>query len=74
MLFRARLLDLDYMPGSESLEVALFREQEIPWNELAFRTIDETLKHFFRDRRNGNYPLHIGDIAPAPAIKIPVSG
>ena len=74
MLFRARLLDLDYMPGIESLEVALFSEQEIPWGELAFRTINETLKHFFHDRRSGNYPLHIGDISPAPAAKNPVSG
>ena len=36
MMFRARLLDLDFSPGTESLEVRLVLEDEIPWNELAF--------------------------------------
>jgi len=30
VLFRAKLLDLDFSPGIESLEVRLFEEQEIP--------------------------------------------
>ncbi len=38
LIFRARLLDLDFGPGAESLEVRLFDEHEIPWEELAFRT------------------------------------
>ncbi len=33
MMFRARLLDLDFGPGPESLEVRLFREDEIPWED-----------------------------------------
>ena len=35
LLFRARLLNLDFSPGIESLEVALFTEQEIPWERLS---------------------------------------
>ena len=35
LLFRAQLLDLDFSPGSESLEVRLFTENEIPWDEIA---------------------------------------
>lgn len=69
LLFRARLLDLDYDPGEESLEVALFSESEIPWNEIAFRTVHRTLKHYFEDRRSGHFPLHFGDVerrAPNP--------
>ena len=65
MMFRSRLLDLDFGPGSESLEVALFEEHEIPWNELAFPTITQTLKLFFEDRRRaryGSHGLHLGDI------------
>lgn len=50
MLFRARLLDLDFAAGSESLEVALFKESEIPWDELAFLTIRTTLEHYFAER------------------------
>ncbi len=51
MMFRARLLDLDFGPGPESLEVRLFREEEIPWEEIAFRTIGRTLRNYFLDRK-----------------------
>ncbi len=62
LLFRAQLLDLDYAPGVESLEVGLFTEQEIPWNELAFAVVKETLERYFKDRSSGNYALQIDDI------------
>lgn len=62
MLFRARLLDLDFSPGSESLEVRLFGEHEIPWDEIAFRQIKYSLKHYFEDRRNGQFTFHIGEL------------
>ena len=51
MLFRAKLLDLDFSPGVESLEVELFGENDIPWDTLAFRPIRMTLEHFFADRK-----------------------
>ena len=57
MMFRARLLDLDFAPGPESLEVRLFHEDEIPWEELAFRTIGRTLRTYFLDRKLGTFPL-----------------
>ena len=62
LLFRGSLKDLDFSPGSESLEVALFREEEIPWEELAFPVIRETLKHYFQDRENGLFIPRVGDI------------
>lgn len=62
MMFRARLLDLDYSPGIESLEVALYKEEDIPWDELAFTTIRATLKLYFQDRRQGKFSLHTGDV------------
>lgn len=58
VMYRARLLDLDFHPGSESLDVALFDEKDIPWDQLAFRTIHYTLKHFIDDRVSGNFPVH----------------
>ena len=64
IFYRARLLDLEFGPGAESLEVALFRESEIPWKELAFRTISATMRHYFADRRNGPYRLHADEILP----------
>lgn len=66
LFFRARLLDVNFGPGTESLEVALFREEEIPWNEVAFASVRETMKRYFSDRKNGSYTFHMGDILPAP--------
>ena len=65
VVFRARLLDLDFSAGDETLEVALFREHEIPWESIAFRTIAMTLRHYFADRHQGSYQFHVGDIAIA---------
>ncbi len=62
LLLRGRLLDLDFRPGSESLEVRLFEEPEIPWKELAFAAIRRTLRLYFEDRRAGQYPVRMGDV------------
>jgi ADP-ribose pyrophosphatase YjhB (NUDIX family) len=59
---RARLLDPHLAPGPETLEARLFAEHEVPWDELAFRTVRETLRHFFADRAGGRFELHTGDI------------
>jgi ADP-ribose pyrophosphatase YjhB (NUDIX family) len=61
-LFRGRLLDLDFSPGAESLEVRLFQEAEVPWDTLAFPSIARTLHHYFEDRRAGAFRLHTGTI------------
>jgi ADP-ribose pyrophosphatase YjhB (NUDIX family) len=62
LFYRARLVDLEFKPGVESLEVALFDEAKIPWKEIAFRTVDLTLKHWFADRARGSYGFHAEDI------------
>jgi ADP-ribose pyrophosphatase YjhB (NUDIX family) len=62
LFYRARLTDLDFSPGEESLETALFEEHEIPWDELAFPVITETLKHYFADLPNNQFPMRTQDI------------
>ena len=62
VLFRAQLLDLDFKPGIESLDVRLFSEEEIPWDKLAFRVIREPLKRYFEERRQGEPGFHMGTI------------
>lgn len=62
MLFRARLLDLDFSPGEESLEVELFRREQIPWQELAFPTVALALQKYFEDRESGVFSQHMADI------------
>ena len=64
IFYRGRLLDLEFGPGAESLEVQLFAEGQIPWQEIAFRTISTTLRHYFADRRAGAYGFHSGEILP----------
>jgi ADP-ribose pyrophosphatase YjhB (NUDIX family) len=62
MLFRGRLLDLDYSPGEESLDVRLMGEEEIPWEQMAFPTVSEALRLYFADRANGSFPVRMLDI------------
>jgi hypothetical protein len=68
MMFRARLLDLDFGPGDESLEVALFDEANIPWEALAFRTISRTIRNYFLDRRLGQFPLRVSALERPPPL------
>jgi ADP-ribose pyrophosphatase YjhB (NUDIX family) len=66
LFYLARLVDLDFAAGIESLEVKLFSERDIPWDELAFPTIRTTLELFFADRvkirEGGAYGFHSQDI------------
>ena len=64
LYYRARMLDTSLAPGPETIEARLFREDEVPWDQLAFRTVRQTLELFFADRRHGGtFPVHAGDIA-----------
>jgi ADP-ribose pyrophosphatase YjhB (NUDIX family) len=69
VMFRARLIDLDFAPGSESLEVRLFHEDEVPWEQLAFRTITRTLRNFFLDRKLGRFGVHVSAFERRPAAR-----
>lgn len=61
-LFRARLLDLDFSPGIESLDVKLLSEQDIPWDDIAFRVIHDPLRRYFEERSAGKLGFHMGVI------------
>ena len=62
LYYRARLISDVFDPGHETLEARLFREDEIPWDELAFRTVRETLLRYFSDQRAGRFGIHAFDI------------
>lgn len=67
IIYRARLLDLDFQPGEESLEATLMGEEQIPWDEIAFRSVSYTLKAFFEDQRRGLFDLHTTSLSiPLP--------
>jgi ADP-ribose pyrophosphatase YjhB (NUDIX family) len=60
LFYLAELKHLGFAPGVESLDVQMFTEAQIPWDDLAFPTIRKTLELFFADR--GNYGFHSHDI------------
>ncbi|NJD31034.1 MAG: NUDIX hydrolase [Gammaproteobacteria bacterium] len=53
VMFRARLPTPEFGAGPESLEVMLCEEAEIPWQDIAFRSVDFALRRYLDDRRQG---------------------
>jgi len=53
VMFRARLPEPRFGAGAESLEVMLCEESAIPWQDIAFRSVDFALRRYFEDRRRG---------------------
>ena len=66
LMFRGRLKDGHASPGHESLEVRLCAEDEIPWDQIAFTVVHETLRQYFAERRAGVFGPHVGDIIREP--------
>jgi hypothetical protein len=62
MFYRARLLSDVFDPGFETIEARLFTQEEIPWDEIAFRTVKETLERYFEDRARGQFSVHTFDV------------
>ena len=58
LFYRAKLLSERFDPGHETVEARLFGEHEIPWDEIAFTTVRETLLRYFDDLRRGSFGLH----------------
>ena len=64
ILYRGLLRAGNYAAGPESLEVELFKEADIPWQELAFPIVTDTLKEYFEDRKTGVFPVRISEVEP----------
>ena len=62
LYYLAELTSDQFNPGFETQEARLFLKSEIPWEELAFRTVQETLKHYFEDRQTGVFKVHAFNI------------
>jgi len=67
-MFRARILVPEYGPTRESSEVKLLLEEDIPWDDIAFTVIQETLLHYFRDRAAGRFEFQSLELAKPPDI------
>ena len=60
--YRAKLLSDQFDPGPETIKAQLFAEDEIPWDEIAFRTVKETLQLYFADAKRQRFGFHQIDI------------
>ena len=49
IIYLSSLKGETFYPGIESLDVKLFKEEEIPWDDLAFESIKETLRFYFKN-------------------------
>lgn len=62
MLFRGWLKDTQVSPGVETLEARLFKEDEMPWDRIAFESIGNALQRYYSDRRTGEFRLHTATV------------
>ena len=68
VFYRAQLATPELAPGEESLDARLLAEADIPWDQIAFSTVEATLRWFLADRRAGRFIMHTGRITP-PATR-----
>lgn len=68
LFYRGRLISPEYAAGEESLEVALFDPHDIPWHDLAFRSVSYCLERYLADRTQGNFSFHESELAPLPSM------
>ena len=64
LFYRGRLHEPEFSSGVESLETTLFAEADIPWDEIAFRSVSLCLKAYFADRSAGSFGFHENDLLP----------
>ncbi len=56
--FLAKALGPELDPGPETLEARWYGLDEIPWDNLAFKSVSTTLKHYLRERATGHFETH----------------
>jgi len=64
LIFRGPLKDKKFRSGYESLETLLFKEHEIPWDDLAFTVVREVLRQYYKDFLKGVFPFYMDEILP----------
>lgn len=62
LFFKGDLSSGKFSAGVESLEVRLFTEAEVPWDDIAFAVVKSTLKQYFDDRRKKHFPVRMYDV------------
>lgn len=65
LFYRGRMTDPHFAAGEESLEVSLCHPEQIPWSELAFRSVSLCLEYYLADRAKGTYRFHETELPAA---------
>jgi ADP-ribose pyrophosphatase YjhB (NUDIX family) len=59
VFFRAELVGGRFGVGHESMDAALYAQADIPWPELAFPSVEFTLRRYLADREAGRESSHL---------------
>ncbi|MBL8430314.1 MAG: NUDIX hydrolase [Dechloromonas sp.] len=65
LFYRGRMRSPHFSPGIESLEVCLFHPDQIPWHDLAFRSVTLCLERYLGDMATGIFGFHETNISAA---------
>ena len=63
LFFTAKLVS-DIAVGAESLDVGMFTEEEVPWDDIAFHSGRYALKKYFEDKGQNN-GVHVHELRRA---------
>ena len=69
IMFRGVLKDGFAEAGEESLEVRLFDESDIPWDELAFPVVEEALRRHYEQPEQRVRQVYLADIHSRPGAR-----
>lgn len=72
LMFFGRLKDGFAEAGDETSEVGLFSEEDIPWDELAFPVVTETLTRFYERKQERVREVHYADIFSIPGAPLDI--
>ena len=62
--FLSHAKDGNVDPGPESLDAKYYEIDDIPWDNLAFRSVHTTLKHYINDRQSGHFQTRYYSLSP----------
>ncbi|MCP4466667.1 MAG: NUDIX hydrolase, partial [Halieaceae bacterium] len=69
MFYRCELVAGEHSAGPESLDTRLYAESEIPWDNIAFPVISQTLREYFPDAERDEYPVRVSSVDHRPRPK-----
>ena len=64
LFYRGRLANETHAAGEESLEVGLVLPEDIPWKDMAFRSVTLCLERYLEDMSQGRFGFHESTLGP----------